>query len=192
MRATRGLSIVKAMDEGTNIVTMKLLFQSEPEKLETIMYLSLDFARALMNIPDSPMMQEILLQLAVEVLEDENNRMFTFEELIYGFKKGASGKYGPNYNTLSAETVNRWLDGLYAEHMQRIETRHLDRKASIGDSDPMRLTSEPKLLQDVFQKTVKQKHQQLPAMSSSNQDQYAKIHESILNSENEQNHLNRI
>lgn len=186
LRATRNLNLAKAMDQGTNLVHLKLAFADEPEKLELTMYLILDFSRALMSIDANPFTEELLMQMAVEILDDENNRLFTLEEIIYAFKKGASGRYGSNYNTLNSETINRWLDGLYKEHMDRIESRHLDHKAQVSDVDPSRQTSEPKLIASILDPVQKKRMQSLPSMSSGNEDQYRQMHSQILENQNNQ------
>ena len=116
------------MNEGTNIRAMKLMHKTNPEIFETAIYQVLDYGRAMLMIPESESQTMVLIDLAISIIESEDNSLFTFEEIIYCIRKGATGGYGKTFGKINSEVVNRWLDNLYQEHMGRIENGHKDMK----------------------------------------------------------------
>lgn len=133
LRSAAKMNLVKALDEGTNIRTLKLLHKNQEEYIEMMLYKVFDLGRELLMIEKSESQKLVLMNIAVEVLECPDNAIFTFEEIIYAVRKGASGGYGKTYNKINLEVVNHWLDELYKEHMTEIETRH-DRKKDHNES----------------------------------------------------------
>ena len=79
-------------------------------------------------IPESESQTMVLMDLAISIIESEDNSLFTFEEIIYCIRKGATGGYGKTYGKINSEVVNMWLNNLYQEHMGRIENKHKDVK----------------------------------------------------------------
>lgn len=54
-----------------------------------------------------------------------------FEQLVYLFKKGKKGDYGPHYNKLDIETVTNWLNSFfngyeYLDHLQKLNEHKVE------------------------------------------------------------------
>lgn len=134
------MSLQTAMSEGTNLRTMKLLYKGNEDQVELLVFKILDLGRELLMIEPNASQELVLMNLSIEILDSEDNAQFTFEEILYAVRKGASGGYGKTYGKINSEVVNHWLDQLYIERTGKIEQAHELNKSKMNGSDYNRST----------------------------------------------------
>lgn len=143
------------MDEGTNLRAIVKANGGNPAEITTAVFNLLDYCRGALMLPNTREQTDCLLFIAIQIIEEYANAVFTLEEIIYAMQKGLKGGYGKVYNKFNAEVINGWLDQLYAEKMAIINDRHQNNKWS--DANRSDRSPEPVLARTVFDRLVDDK-----------------------------------